>query len=183
MSGPARENVPSSDEVTNFCLAAKRGDITYVRQMLESYGSDIVNKQDNARMSALSWAAYSGETEIMGLLLDNGAAIDAGTYYRGCTALAWAAYRGEEEAVLFLLKRGADASKKNSEGMTPADIARQYKYAAIATFIENWVIRQEAEKQKRAAQREKELTEVHFEMLKEKRPSAPFLIKKPFPKP
>lgn len=176
-------STPSNEDVRIFCLAAANGDIGGVRMMLEIYGDDIINQKGSSIMCALSWAARSGEIEVMGVLLDNGAPIDEGTYYRGCTPLAWAAYMGEEEAVKFLLCRGADSSKKNNEGQTPADIARKYDYAEIADVIEQWAVKQEAEKRVRSARQPKDLTETHIEILRAKRPPVPSLIKQKFPKP
>lgn len=183
MSGPVPENMPSKGDIENFCSAAKHGDIDYVRKMLGIYGDNVVNQKDVIKMTALAWAAHSGETEIVRLLLDNGAFVDESTYSRGCTALAWAAYKGETETVEFLLRRGADPSKKNSEGQTPTDIARQQHYVEIADTVERWIAQQEEEKRERAHLQERESVESCFDILREKRPPVPSLVKKPFPKP
>lgn len=40
------------------------------------------------------------------------------------TALHWAAHRSQHQIVEFLLARGADPTVKNSQGKTPADLAK-----------------------------------------------------------
>jgi ankyrin repeat protein len=63
---------------------------------------------------ALVWAAKSGRTNVMLLLLERGARIDADPY-RG-TPLIWAATKGRVETVEWLLDHGADVNRRATFG-------------------------------------------------------------------
>ena len=62
-------------------------------------------------------AASKGETEMINLLLELGADIEAKNY-DGNTALMYAAFWGKTEMVNLLLKRGANIEAKNDNGNT-----------------------------------------------------------------
>ncbi|MBE7211924.1 MAG: ankyrin repeat domain-containing protein, partial [Gluconacetobacter diazotrophicus] len=64
-------------------------------------------------------AAGEGHLEIVRLLLDGGADINAQDDH-GFTPLAWAAYEGREDACLLLLDRGADGGIKDRDGRNAA---------------------------------------------------------------
>lgn len=63
---------------------------------------------------ALSWAARSGQTSVLGMLVERGAGIDADPY-RG-TALGWAASNGHAETATWLLDHGADVDRRGTFG-------------------------------------------------------------------
>lgn len=63
---------------------------------------------------ALVWAAKSDRTEVMPLLVELGARVDADPY-RG-TPLLWAAANGRTDAVNWLLDHGADANQRATFG-------------------------------------------------------------------
>ncbi|MBL0939154.1 MAG: ankyrin repeat domain-containing protein [Gemmatimonadaceae bacterium] len=79
---------------------------------------------------ALAWAARSGATAVMPLLIANGAQIDADTY-RG-TPLTWAAWAGRVDTATWLLDHGADVNAhgtfgglQHGAGVTAAHLAAQ----------------------------------------------------------
>ncbi len=79
---------------------------------------------------ALAWAAKSGRTEAMALLLDRGARIHADPY-RG-TPLLWAAAAGRVSAVGWLIDHGAEVNQRatfggpaHGEGVTALHLAAQ----------------------------------------------------------
>jgi ankyrin repeat protein len=63
---------------------------------------------------ALVWAAKSDRVEVMPLLVERGARVDADPY-RG-TPLAWASYKGRVAAARWLLDHGADIDQRGTFG-------------------------------------------------------------------
>lgn len=55
--------------VTEFLLAARYGNSAKMKEMIESHGIELVNKQDNFGTSALHLAAMYGQSDIIDLLL------------------------------------------------------------------------------------------------------------------
>ena len=79
---------------------------------------------------ALVWAAKSGHTDAMPLLVEHGARVDADPY-RG-TPLIWAAANGRVDAARWLLDRGAPVNQRatfggptHGEGVTALHLAAQ----------------------------------------------------------
>ena len=71
----------------------------------------------------LATAALMGHTEVVALLLEHGADVNAKSRDGG-TALHAAAFLGRAETVKLLLKKGADISLRNSMGSTAIDGAK-----------------------------------------------------------
>jgi ankyrin repeat protein len=114
--------LPSPEEVEGFCTAAQRGDIAFVRDMLDQFAGGIVNARDNINARAITWAAFSGHTEVVELLLQRGADIDAGGT-ENKPALTWAISGNHHETAAALLSRGASLEVKDDNGRTPVDYA------------------------------------------------------------
>ena len=73
--------------------------------------------------SPIHYAATGPEPQLVKLMLDRGADIDAASP-NGTTPLMMAAQYGVDESVKMLLQRGADLSKRNQRGLGPVDFAR-----------------------------------------------------------
>ena len=75
--------------------------------------------------TALHWATLFNRTDVIKLLLHEGADVNRQT--DGCkeTPLHRAARDNKTEAVRLLLDNGADINLKNSENKTPLDVARE----------------------------------------------------------
>lgn len=102
-------------------LAALNGDLPMV-QMLISKDAEV-NKKGWA---PLHYAAANGHDDIVKLLLDHSAYVDAGSP-NGTTPLMMAARGGHVSTVKLLLDNGADLNVKNQIGMNALDFAKQYK--------------------------------------------------------
>jgi ankyrin repeat protein len=100
-------------------LAAIKGQLELCRQLIERDAD--VNKPGWA---PLHYAATSGNVQVIQLLLDHYAYIDADSP-NGSTPLMMAAMYGSDEAVKVLLDSGADASLKNTMGLTALDFAQK----------------------------------------------------------
>ena len=84
--------------------------------------------------TALHFAAAAGDDEITRILLDHHAEIDALAPAK-YTPLMMAAREGQESTVKVLLEAGADATLKNSESLTAAQIATRADKPRIAAAI------------------------------------------------
>lgn len=98
-------------------LASLRGQLDLARKLIER-GADV-NKPGWA---PLHYAATNGHLEVMDLLLENHAYIDAESP-NGTTPLMMAALYGTTPAVKLLLDAGADPTLRNQLGMTAVDFA------------------------------------------------------------
>jgi ankyrin repeat protein len=114
--------------------AVVAADLVQTHKLLRSGVS--VNARDSGGGTVLMWAAWGQpgpekpttpqQLQVVKLLLDRGAAVNArGTRYR-CTALMWAAMRNRPQIARMLLHAGADPLARSTEGLTAADYARIY---------------------------------------------------------
>jgi ankyrin repeat protein len=107
----------NAQDESPLMMAALKGQTEMVRQLI-ARGADV-NKPGWA---PLHYAATSGQLEIMDLLLENHAFIDAESP-NGTTPLMMAAMYGSTAGVKLLLEAGADTAMKNQLGMTASDFA------------------------------------------------------------
>ena len=114
-------------------LAALKGQTDIVKKLI-ARGADV-NKPG---WTPLHYAATNGHTEIMALLLDNHAYIDASSP-NDSTPLMMAALYGSASAVKLLLEAGADPSIKNRLGLTAIDFAHRDKRTEAAEIIAAFV--------------------------------------------
>jgi ankyrin repeat protein len=82
----------------------------------------------------MHYAAAGGDADIVQLLAKHRAELDARTPHMQ-TALMLAAREGKEEAVAALLAAGANASLKNGEGLTAAQMADKADKPLIVALI------------------------------------------------
>ena len=120
-------NAPNGN--TALMMAAFKHNAPAVRALLAK--GAIVNRPG---WTALHFAAASGDDEITKLLLEHHAHIDADAPAR-FTPLMIAAREGHESTVRLLLDAGADASLKNTEGLSAAQIAERADKPLIAAAI------------------------------------------------
>ncbi|MGJ7491937.1 ankyrin repeat domain-containing protein [Variovorax sp. ZT4R33] len=111
--------IRNGNDESPLMLAAIKGQMDLVKQLI-ARDADI-NKPG---WTALHYAASSGQVEIMKLLLEKYAFIDAQSP-NGTTPLMMAAMYGSPESVKLLLDEGADPLMKNQQNMTAVDFARR----------------------------------------------------------
>ena len=102
--------------------AVLRHDVRGVeKEIRQGVSADVENR--SGRITALQLASGCGYTDVMEILLENGADVN----HRGVsghTPLHCAAALGRYQAVEWLLQHGADPSARITSGETPLDLAR-----------------------------------------------------------
>ena len=101
--------------------AAMAKDAAAVRALLKQ-GADV-NAAQGDGMTALHWAASSGDLELVQMLMYAGANLRAATRLNGYTPLFLAGREGQAAIIETLLKAGAEADVRSSTGSTPLMLA------------------------------------------------------------
>lgn len=114
-----RVELRNDKDESPLMMAALRGQKTLVELLI--WRDADVNKTG---WTPLHYAASGGHAEIVRLLLEHSAYIDAESP-NGTTPLMMAAMYGTGEVVKLLLEQGADREHKNLLGMTALDFAQQ----------------------------------------------------------
>ena len=112
-------------------LAAWRGHLEAVKWLL-GHGAGV--NRPGQHWTALHYATFAGRREIVRLLLERGADIDARTP-NGSTALMMTAREGREELARQLLEAGADARASNENGDSALTWAMRHKNFRIAQMV------------------------------------------------
>ena len=117
-------------------MACLRGHAEIARQLV-ARGADV----NKTGWTPLHYAATSGQVQIIQMLLDESAYIDAESP-NGTTPLMMAAMYGTPAAVKLLLDAGADPTLKNQLGLTALDFAnranRKDSAGMIAASVKAW---------------------------------------------
>lgn len=119
-------NLRSRNGDTALMIAAYKGNKAAVEKLLAKRAE--VNQQG---WTALHYGAAVGNNDIVRMLLDKSAYIDAESP-NGTTPIMMAARGGHILTVKLLLDEGADASLKNELGMNAIDFAMKYNHKDIA---------------------------------------------------
>ena len=115
-----------------FVYAAGRGDVRGMR-VWRIMGADV-RKPVPGTPPAIVAAGWSGKTEAIQYLLDNGADVNQRDKY-GWTALIAAANEGHLEAVRYLITRTADVNATGEDG-SALRLAREDGHSEVASFLE-----------------------------------------------
>ena len=116
--------------------AVRRGQVATASVLLDA-GRDI-NDQTGWGLGPLHRAVAGGHAEMVRLLLDRGAKVNATNEYdytKGCTPLVVAAAEGHEQIAQVLLDRGADVGAANKDGETPLHVAAGKGHTALAVML------------------------------------------------
>jgi Ankyrin repeats (3 copies) len=119
--------------------------VMYAAQRHKAVLQLLLEKEANVRhmdadsQTALHWAARYGHEEMVGLLLEKGAILDATSRYG--TALSWAADGAHDAVVRLLLKDHANINKKGGSGSwggTPLASAAAWGHeSTVLQLLEN----------------------------------------------
>jgi uncharacterized protein len=114
---PAPAVVEPIEKVAPLVLAARSHDVSAVRTLLSAHPAPDVNQRTADGTSALHWAVYHGDSELVTKLLAAGANANARNDY-GSTPMSEAAVRGDLKLLRALLAAGADVEAPNADGQT-----------------------------------------------------------------
>jgi len=115
---------------TALMMAALAGQVDWAQKLL-AHGAQV-NREG---WTPLHYAASGPQPQLLTLLLDKGAAVDARSP-NGTTPLMMASRYGNEEGAQLLLTRGADARLRNDQGLTAVDFARTGGREKLAARLE-----------------------------------------------
>ncbi|MAX82262.1 MAG: hypothetical protein CL843_19050 [Crocinitomicaceae bacterium] len=117
-------------QYTDFQNALRTGDLEISKALLSAHPK-WVNEAGDSGFPPLVLAAYYDHTELVKLLLENNAAVDAKDK-SGNTALMGACFKGFREVVELLLNNGADVNVQNYNGATALTFASTFNQKEIA---------------------------------------------------
>jgi ankyrin repeat protein len=127
------------DGLTELHLAARRGDLLLVRQLLKD-GADLFSLDSKMGVSVLHKAVYSGNAAVVEELLQQGALINLQSPSNGDTALHDAIYfkHGDDQSVInALLSHHPNLSVQNRAGLTPLQSAQVLKDTATIKALQD----------------------------------------------
>ena len=113
-------------------MAAFMGNSNLVRFLINQRKANV----EKEGWSPIHYAAIHGDIEIVSLLINAGATVDALSPNES-TALMYACRYGHIRVVKLLLDKGADLSASNLQDLTPIDFARMYNQKEIAKGLES----------------------------------------------
>lgn len=121
----------------SFVTCAERGDFLAVKLFLQSGMNP--NVKDGNAMTPLMAAAKSGRENVVSLLLQKGADINAKHSERGYNAILFASVSGNLNTVKLILSKGANINDVGKNGDTPLMIAvlMANNIELVKYFIEN----------------------------------------------
>lgn len=99
-------------------------------------GANVNSFNEKLFNSPLLKASFHGLTDIVEILLNNGANVDWQNR-NGITALMYASQTGREDIVFMLLEFGANIRLKSDEDMTALDIAKHQGNHWLYELLEN----------------------------------------------
>lgn len=125
----------SADGFTALHFACYFGQPEAARLLLDNGAAADAVARNPMQVMPLHSAASSRNVEAARLLLDRGAPVNA-RQNGGYTAIHAAAQNGDLAFVELLLEHGADPAISNSDGQTPAMIARSKGHNEVAARLE-----------------------------------------------
>jgi ankyrin repeat protein len=124
------------DAAKEFIKAAKRGDLTALRALLES-NAGLIGARDSDGSTALHCATWKGHEDVVQWLLDAGTDINAhnDNDHWGTTALHAAAHANHTKIAQRLIDVGADVNAQDRAGRTPLFHTTFHKATATAKVL------------------------------------------------
>lgn len=124
----------TSGDVNNIVKATQEGNLTLIRELVES-GKVDPNKPDDENVYLLHWAAINNHVDIAEYLLSKGAKVDPIGGDLKTTPLNWAISSGHFEMMTLLLKHGANLFVYDTDGLSSIHIATLNKHVNIVSYL------------------------------------------------
>ncbi len=133
-------NTKNNAGLTPLIVACERNNVDIVRILIEgqSDGASVdVKTCDSKARSPLAVASFCGCKDVVEYLLSNptSAALINEVDENGCTPLWLAARTGDLAMVKQLIDAGADATIKNSEGLSAEEVAVKFKKEKVEQYF------------------------------------------------
>lgn len=128
----------SSEELEKLTQAYLSSIISQLIQMA-AHDEDLKGELDSLDANGFNFLHYSciySLTDLIPLLISKRVDLNSLTH-SGSTALHLAARNGCEEIIRQLLSYGANIRVRDSEGLYPADVARENRHIQLAEYLEN----------------------------------------------
>jgi uncharacterized protein len=122
------------EKTAPLVIAARTQDAATVRALLATQPAADVNQRTADGTSALHWAVYHGDADLVAQLLAAGADANARNDY-GSTPMSEAAIRGELKILRALLAAHADVDSANADGQTALMILSRTGNVAAAELL------------------------------------------------
>lgn len=119
----------SPKDESPLMLAALKGKLDLARKLI-THGADV----NKTGWTPLHYAATGGHVDMIELLLDENAYIDAESPNK-TTPLMMAAYYGSATAVKALLEAGADPTLRNQLGLSAVEFAQRANRPDVAEMV------------------------------------------------
>lgn len=116
------------DYEQRWWTAVRKADEETMCSMLDGGGPVLAKTVDDARRSALHFAAALGRAELVERLLEQGAEVDLADK-EGYTPLHMAAGYLHTSTIIALLKGGADPEQKDRQGRSPLELVESLRAA------------------------------------------------------
>ena len=134
---PSGASSTTDDGFTALHLAAFfSGDADSARVLLDAGTDPDALAANETGLRPINSAAAASSNDIVALLIERGADVDA-AQHGGYTPLHSAAANGNGELVEMLLAAGADATRKSDEGATAAELADERGHSELARRLED----------------------------------------------
>ena len=124
----------SADGFTPLHLASYFGHIETARRLLELGAAPNVVAENPSRVQPLHSAAACRSLEVVTLLLERDADVNA-QQHGGWTALHSAAMHGDVNMVSVLIEHGATAELSADDGSTARDLAEKGGHSEVSEFL------------------------------------------------
>jgi ankyrin repeat protein len=129
-----------SDPSKEIIKAAKSGDVLRIKELLAA-DSALINARDKDGSTPLHCATWKGQQEVVALLLEGGADVNAhnSNEHWGTTPLHAAAHANQAAIAQLLIDHGADLNAKDMEGRTPMFHTTFHEAKAVAKLLAKYV--------------------------------------------